>query len=94
MRHSDDRHTRCAVVVAGRRRCGARSNHGCGVAARGAVAVGGATGGASYNTRAEKPQPPALDVLPNTNIKHTNANITICPAAMFAKIRIINTKGR
>src|SRR5216683_2373204 len=47
IRHSDDRHDRWAVVVAGRRRCGARSNRGCRVAARGAAAVGGATGGAN-----------------------------------------------
>ena len=47
MRHSDDRHVRRAVVVAGWRCCGARSNHGCSVAARGAAEIGGATGGAN-----------------------------------------------
>src|SRR5450432_3062898 len=60
MRHSDDRHARRAVVVAGRRRRGARSNHGCRVAARGAAGSVLQAAAQTDRTRAEKPQPPAL----------------------------------
>src|SRR5450631_499763 len=62
MRHSDDRHARRAIVVAGRRRCGARSSHGWRVAARGAAAVGDATRGANCRHASRETPAAGIDV--------------------------------